>query len=290
MEVYGVIGDKRGKSGSIEQILQFLNGRLPKGAVNALLPGNADGIACEKEPIARLAFTLLLRSKVDAWIDSAKTEDEEQPWKRTFSALSLQDYVERNPPLLQITEEGPCLVMFPHVWDKRKRFPLLTKEPMEALLTQLEDMKSPSLQFVREIMPFVLDATTAIFLQLLDSLAPTRLFRCDGCSAYFMRTRAPKKDTPIYHGSYCANCKRKGKDRVRRTVDGRNRRTQQKTELAADAWAEWKPDHRHGQRSEWVAKRVTAKLPRGESIKVNWVTLHQTEIEAEVERRNHAKS
>jgi hypothetical protein len=290
MKVYGFVGEKRGKSGSVEQILRALNGRLSKAAVNALLPDNADGIASEKASIARLAFTLSLRMMVDAWINSAKTEEGEQPWKRTFWPLFLQDHVERNPPLLQIAEEGPCLVMFPHVWDKRKRLPLLVKEPLESMLTQLEDMKSPSRQFVREIMPFAFDAAIAMFLQLLDSSERTRMFRCDGCRAYFFRARAPKKDTPIYHGSYCANCKGKGKDRARRTMESRTQRTQEKIGWAADAWAQWKPQRRFGERSDWIVKKVNARLPTDQNpIKVNWLTRHRAEIEAELERRKHAK-
>jgi hypothetical protein len=59
---------------------------------------------------------------------------------------------------------------------------------------------------------------------------------------------------------------------------------------AADAWAKWKPGNRFGNRTDWVVQKVNAKLsPNQKRIKVNWVSWHQTEIEIEVERRNHAK-
>jgi len=91
---------------------------------------------------------------------------------------------------------------------------------------------------------------------------------------------------PIYHGTFCEKCKNKGG--ARRTMDSRKRRTQEMVKLAADAWARWTLSRRYGKRSEWVATQVTAKLPRGGTIKANWVTRHKTEIEAEVERRNDA--
>ncbi len=291
MRVYGFVGEKRSKSGAAEDILRALNGRFPQPLVNALLTGKADGIAGENAPYARLAFTTSLRAMVDAWINSAKTEEEEQPWKRTYWPLFLQDFVARNPPMLQIAKEGPCIVLFPHVWDKRKRLPLLAKEAIESMLSQLEDRESPSAQFMREITPFAFDAATAMFLQLLDSPACRRLFRCDGCGVYFPRVRTPKKDTPILNGSYCAKCK--GKGSARRTGKSRDSRANQMIRWAADVWEEWKPNqpHSYGERAEWVAWKVNKRMPGVWShIAKNWITRHTDEIEAEVRRRNHAKS
>jgi len=134
----------------------------------------------------------------------------------------------------------------------------------------------------------VIDGARAMFLQLLDSPASRRLFRCNGCRTYFLRERMPKKDTPIKRGSWCVSCKRDGRDRVQRTNESRDQRTKQRIGLAADAWAKWKPDRRHGERAEWVARQVSKRLD-GDAIAKNWVTHHTKEIEAEVERRNHAK-
>src|SRR5208282_4982403 len=92
---------------------------------------------------------------------------------------------------------APCLVTLPRIWQQR------------------------------DLSVAVQDAAICLFLQWLDSPARTRLFRCDGCGTYFIRTRTPKRDTPIYHGTFCAACKSKGKDRARRTEDSRNNRTEE---------------------------------------------------------------
>jgi hypothetical protein len=288
VRIFGFVGNKRGKGDVAESmLLRALNGRIPLPAVNVLLTGKADGIGDERAPIARLAFTQALRSLVNAWIDSAKKDKEEQPWKRTFSPLFLQDYINRNPPVLEIAEDGPRLVLFPHVWDKRKGFPLFADVAVESILSDLDPRDFPSAQFVREIIPFAFDAATAMFLQLLDSPESTKLFRCDGCGAYFIRTRAPKKDMPIYHGSWCANCKARGS--AKRTDESRETRTKQKVEWAADIWPLWKPDRRHGNRAEWVAHQVNKQLKASKGrVARNWVTLHQDDIEAELKRRKHA--
>jgi len=136
----------------------------------------------------------------------------------------------------------------------------------------------------------VIDGARAMFLQLLDSPACRRLFRCNGCGMYFLRERMPKKDTPIKRGSWCARCKREGRDRIRRTEDGRNERTRQMVRLAADAWPLWRQDRRHGERAEWIARKVNKRLQASwNPIAKNWVTGHKDEIEAELERRRHAK-
>lgn len=257
MRVFGYVGDN-GRGTPNIWLLPALNGRLPRPILSVILTNSEKGIADKDAQFAADSFNRTLREIADKWIDSGRTGEVENPWDRVASPL-LDAFGVRNPPVLSVDAEGPYLILMPHTRNEGK-----------------------------SLAAAVIDGAMAMCLQLLDSPACRRLFRCDGCGTYFMRTRAPKKDTPIYHGSYCADCKRKGKDRIRRTVDGRNQRTQKKLKLAADAWAKWTPDHRHGKRSEWVAKQVTAKLQRGETIRVNWVTRHQTEIEAEVERRNHA--
>ena len=123
------------------------------------------------------------------------------------------------------------------------------------------------------------------FARLLDSTSPERLFRCDACGTYFVRKRAPRKETPIYHGTFCGECKNRGG--VRRVEDGRKLRTAEKINWAADACATWQPGKRSGERADWIVRKVNAKLPAGESIKINWVTRHRTEIEAAAKRRNH---
>jgi hypothetical protein len=143
-----------------------------------------------------------------------------------------------------------------------------------------------------QVRPSIKAHEKAVFLLMnlvnCPSPARERLSRCDSCGEYFIRRRAPKRETPIYHGSFCANCK--GKGGVRRTDMTRKSRTKKKVELAADVWPKWKQDRRQGERTEWVAQEVNRRLRASrDPIAKNWVTRHQTEIEAEVERRNHAK-
>ena len=57
-------------------------------------------------------------------------------------------------------------------------------------------------------------------------------------------------------------------------------------QLAADFWIKWKQP-RHGERSKWVAKKLNEYSPHWTApITGRWVTQHQQEIEAEVERRD----
>lgn len=260
MRVFGYVGHNGTATPNI-WLLPALNGRLPRLILSVIVTGSENGIADEDAEFVAQSFSRQLREEmVDKWIDSGRTGEAENPWERVAPPL-LGAFGVRNPPVLSVDAEGPYLMLMPHTRNEGK-----------------------------SLAAAVIDGAMAMCLQLLDSPTCRRLFRCDGCSVYFMRTRAPKKDTPIYHGSYCANCKRKGKDRIRRTEDSRAERTGQMIGLAADVWPQWKQDRRHGERTEWVAQQVNKrrKSNRGRIAK-NWVTRHQAEIEAEVERRKHAK-
>ena len=259
-----------------ELVAIMLNGKGRKAILESLA-----GVTDEsQEQKAAMVFEFLntLRGLFDQWIASGNIDGVENAWERSVHWTSeaypnplvtrLMAYEIRNPAEMLYRPDSrfaigmlPTSAVLPEIWGLV--YPLvMAREKAVLLLRNLVNCPSP----LRE-----------------------RLSRCDACREYFVRARVPKKDTPIYHGSYCASCKGKGKDRARRTVDSRNQRTQEKIKWAADAWAKWTPDHRHGKRSEWVAEQVTGKLPRGEAIKGNWVTWHRAEIEAEVERRNHAK-
>ena len=137
------------------------------------------------------------------------------------------------------------------------------------------------------------DIAIYCFVALLDSPTRERFSRCDGCHTYFVRKRMPRKNLPVKRGTYCANCKRKGKDKARRTVDSRESRAKRMIEWAADARAQWKPDRRHGELAMWIARKVNDRLPAGwkpiDQEKTNWFTRHREEIEAEFERRKQAE-
>jgi hypothetical protein len=80
----------------------------------------------------------------------------------------------------------------------------------------------------------------------------------------------------------------------------RKKRTNELVGFAAEVWEQWKPNSRHGSRSKWIAEQVNRRTAKIEAksgkkseclfsvITGRWVTQHHTEIEAEVERRNHA--
>lgn len=254
MRVVGFVGNKSIPS---MWLLPALNGRLPRLILNGIVTGDENGIADEDAQSAAYSFRRVLREEmVDKWIDSGRTGEAENPWERVAPPLPLA-FVERNPPVLSMDAEGPYLILMP--WSKGK---------------SLRDA--------------VIDGAMAMFVQLLDSPACRRLFRCDGCGTYFLRKRLPKKGTLIYRGSWCQNCK--GKGSARRTDKSRNNRTEQMVKWAADAWVQWKPDRRHGERAEWIARKVNGRLRGSWShVAKNWVTRHVKEIEAEAERRKHAK-
>jgi hypothetical protein len=282
MKVYGFVGRERGKN-DLRGLLQALNGQLSEQAFRALLFGG-EKVTDADVQITRFLFLKSLRLLVDSWIDSCKTAEYERPWERivTTSVEShLMAYVQRNPPALDFTSEGPFLLVAPCVWERPKQLPAFarTKEFFHGLGEENRERASQNF-------PFAFDVALALFLQLLDSPERTRLFRCDGCGVYFMRTRSPKKDPPIYHGSWCAKCKNKGG--AERTKNSRERRTAELVGWAADAWEQWKDDRKHGPRMEWILNRVNDRLGNYQNhIARNWVTRHKGEIEAEVERRTH---
>jgi hypothetical protein len=258
MRVFGYVGGKRWDIPNL-WLLPALNGRLPRLILSVIVTSSEEGIADKDAGFAAHSFTRVFREEmVDKWIDSGKAGEVENPWERVAPPL-LESFLARNPPALSVDADGPYLILMPQHEGK-----------------SLADA--------------VIDGARAMFLQLLDSPACRRLFRCNGCGMYFLRERMPKKDTPIKRGSWCARCKREGRDRIRRTEDGRNERTRQMVRLAADAWPLWRQDRRHGERAEWIARKVNKRLQASwNPIAKNWVTGHKDEIEAELERRRHAK-
>jgi hypothetical protein len=281
MKVYGFVGQpNRSNTGLDALLLRALNGRLTETDLSLFFH------ELVSEDIKGLMLTRLLRFVVDKWIDSGRNGDEESPWKRRPWRGLIRDYFNQNPPELFFTKNGlSLLVGRPRNAHGDGRGLAWFAECVKEIRSQLPDGRPPDTKSLHS----AADRATALYLQMLDSPITARLFRCDGCGAYFARTRAPKKGTPISRGSWCANCKREGNDRKRRTEESRRRRTNQMIEWGADAWLQWQPERRHrdGEREEWVAHKVN-KRQRWRHITANWVTRHQTEIEAEVERRSHA--
>jgi len=210
---------------------------------------------------------------VDQWIDSGRCDGVEEAWKRNVKWATgkqrplievLSHYQRRNPPQAEPGGDGKF-----DIW----------------MLPARLGSKEPTLR--------ARDMAIYCLISLLDSPTRERFSRCDGCSSYFVRERMPRKNMPVKRGTYCANCKRQGKDKARRTIDSRESRTKRMIEWAADAWAQWKPDRRHGELATWITRKVNERLPAGwkpiNPEKTNWFTRHRKAIEAEFERRNHAK-
>lgn len=255
------------------------------GIVAAMLNGNllrerlewCTGVSSER-PETRDAmvreFLRLLRWLVDQWIASGRHDGVENGWERSVHWTSEAHPTPLAEILVKFTEttNPPRLLIGP---DSRFEIGVM---PLFLL-----NRKS-----VKNVDPAMLAYASAVywFTELLDSPTRERLFRCDKCGKYFVRARAPRKGTPIYHGTFCEKHKNKGG--ARRTVESRNRRTEEKIRWAADVWEQWKQDRRHGERAEWVAREVSERLSESRAIARNWVTRHTKEIEVEVERRKHA--
>jgi hypothetical protein len=258
---------KKGRSEIPIYITAFLSGHALKAIVGtALYPHWQDD---RTSRAATEEFVAVLRGLIDQWIDSGKSEQDQsvdEPWKRNVQWTSsahprslaeiLLEFRQINPPQLWLGGDGRYLL------STRPMFPT-PAGPLEIARVH----------------------ATQWFVNLLNCSTRERLSRCDGCGAYFVRERMPKKDKPIKLGTFCKGCENKGG--AKRTEDSRARRKKKLLKWAADAWVKW--THRRGKRSEWVAEQVNEKLlPLGESIRGNWVTRNQTDIETEVERRNHA--
>jgi hypothetical protein len=283
MKVYGFVGQPSGNNeGPAALLLRALNGRLTKADLSLFFRElSSDGRESSM-------LTRLVRFVVDKWIDSGRNVDGEYPWKRQPWRGLIRYYMERNPPELFFTKDGlSLLVGSPRYARGEARDLAWFAKCVEEMLSQLPDRRPPDAKY-RKVLHSAAVRATALYLQMLDSPISARLFRCDGCGAYFARTRAPKKAHPISRGSWCANCK--GKGSARRNENSRDSRTGKMVELAADVWPQWQPERRHrdGERGEWVAHKVNQRQ-RWKNITANWVTRHTKEIEAEVDRRKHAK-
>jgi hypothetical protein len=229
-----------------------------------------------KRAAALLEFDSTLRRLTDQWIDSGKDWQDgtvDEPHRRNILWHStrfpepifrtLTTFWDRNRPQVIVQINGRSTVK---------------PEPKPSLNT-------------KDLSLGAREHAIYHFQQLLDSPIRERLSRCDACRAYFVRARAPKKDTPIFRGTFCSNPNCKGKGSVKRMNATRETRTKQRVELAAKLWSEWTQRKRQLERSKWVAREMNNTLfLGGEGITGKWVTQHQKEIEAEIERRSHAKS
>jgi hypothetical protein len=96
------------------------------------------------------------------------------------------------------------------------------------------------------------------FIRLLNSGYAHLLDRCSYCDRYFVRERG-KKANQLYkrRGPRCGDCKGKGPGE--RTSERRREARNRMLDVAARAWALWKPSRSESNRHAAVAARVNAK-------------------------------
>jgi hypothetical protein len=263
---------ERGKRNCPDYIAITLNRQWRRDSL-AFMAG-ADSEPKKKRAAAIRQFLDTLGDLVDQWIDSGKHEGDasiEEVWQRNIRWRStdypepiittLMAYRNKNHPQVVIDGDGRFSIFFA---------PTVTKQT-DALVRARE----------RAIFQFVM---------LLDSPTREHLSRCDKCRAYFVRARAPRKDMPIKRGIFCKNCK--GLGGARRTAASREQRRKQMVGWASEYWLKW--NHRHGKKAKWIAQQINWRLEKHyrihDPITGKWVTQNEKSIEAEVERRNHAKS
>lgn len=203
------------------------------------------------------AFRDTLRMLVDQWIDSGKSGGTERPWGRSAPVEPLNALVTRHPMFLEYRHP----IAKPN--DLRfSMFPLI-------------------LQLGEDLIMAAQDVAGYLFIELLRSPESSRLSRCDSCGKYFVRARKPKLYTVINRGSFCQ--KHLGQGGYARVKASRDNRKNLLIELAVEYWPQWKPTHRHGNRSLWIANRVNQRLPRGvDAISGKWITQNQSAIETHV--------
>jgi hypothetical protein len=223
-----------------------------------------------KRAAALLEFDNTLRSLTDQWIDSGK----DRRAGTLVDAPHSRNILGRSPrfpePIFQ------KLVTF---WERNRPQVIVGIDGRSTLNPEPKRYLNP-----KDLSLESRERAIYYFQRLLDSPMRESLSRCDWCGAYFVRARAPKKDTPIFRGTFCPNCK--GKGSLKRMNATRENRTHKMVELAAELWPKWKPTRQHGKRSKWIAEKMNKTLShRGEKITGKWITQHQQEIEAETERR-----
>lgn len=257
------IVDWFGQDDFLKGFAYFLNGyRLPShfwklstvdekvGLGNQLLVMTPRGVRHSTEE----HFLSTLRDLVNQWLASGKSGDVECPRERKIPIEVLREFIRRNPPYLGLkAPNGPLTVDFE---------PSAVEEKDPVLIAR--------------------DGALFLFLKLMDSPESARLSRCEGCHRYFVREYMPKNGNPIKHGSFCANCKRKSKDRIKLINDKRIQRKDDLVEVAAKWSMRWEQEKPREPWSIWVADKVNndRACPYGVVITGKWVTRNKSAIEA----------
>jgi len=230
-----------------------LNETLGRGFLNQFLADSR---------IIHRVFLTSLRGLVDGWIESGRRDNLDNPLERTAPKLELERFMAKYPPVAKPDPDGRMVLY---------------------------------IQAPKEHRAAAQDHALYWFAMLLDSPTRERLSKCDKCAKYIFRDRMPRRDHPIKRGVFCG--KHKGNARARSMSSTREGRTDELVRLAAKFWPKWNSQKGHQTGSKWIAAKMNRQLPvwageyfqnREGKATGRWVTQHQQEIEAEVNRRKHA--
>lgn len=256
--------------------------------------------------IVKNSMITMMRYLADLWIDSGKSGEGENrvdnPSRRNVEYRTPAGTPSREIPVsggnaIPIPTHEPISDLFYRLIGNETRLPQIHKDGTQSLKEQLFgfNLKTFDPDYRFKLRDFGMKAAMYWFAKLLDSPFSHRLARCDDCGTYFAYERAPRTD--IKGGSHCRNCKKCGS--AKRMKSTRDKRIAEMVRFAAEFYGQFKPNSRQPL-TKWIAEHVNR---RTESIRAKagkqrmshypaitgrWVTQHQAEIEAEVERRSHA--
>jgi len=266
--------DKAVQPFHLGRIVNFLNGGKHWGWLSEA--ETAKHYQPEQVKQADILFTKRLRALVDQWIGSGKDrEGIESPLNRNVNAVPtgytqplfdvLSAWLNRNMPTPALMRSG--------------KIAIIAQPPKDRTTDEhgLVKFRDPE-EYGNECAIFH-------FKELLDTPGAHRVGRCNNpkCRRYYVRRRLRKAE--IKRGTYCGNCTAAGS--VERMKRSREARKQRLVSLAADRWDDWKQTRRYGEKADWVARQMNKLSDR--AITAKWVTRNRLAIEAEVERRKHAK-
>jgi hypothetical protein len=259
-------GKNRGpyKEFLIGQVVEYLNGRGRYwGRIHH--PVVAKNYDSGELRSADVVFCATLRALVDRWIDSGIDErGVERPSGRNLEGVPTG----HAEPLIQIL--GGWL-------SRHAPLPSLNRNGTIAIVPQQPSYHGLTTEaYAREMAIYY-------FKELLAVPSPHRLGRCANphCVApYFVRKR--ERNKAIKRSTYCGSCRLKGG--AERTRLSRESKKRDQLRIAANAWVMWKPSHRYGKQSHWVAVQVNKAC--GTAITSKWVNQNLKSILKFVEDRD----
>lgn len=195
-----------------------------------------------------------MRTLIDAWIESGRDGEVENPLKRHLSE-----------PLMN------ALIRWSSDHRTELSFKRWTGEP---------SLYIPACRDANTECPFrnAWDDAIRLFAQLLDSPYRYRIAKCrfKGCT-YYYTNRVPKG--PLHYGTFCP-AHRQRASASRAEYRKRNAIHEDRIKIAHGLWATWPPECRTEKSQRvWLASQIGRKQSKAsDPVKINWVTRHLSEI------------